>query len=351
MIELQRAKMGIPTTSTTTHQNGTGSSSTTPNNSDQPNAIASIRANQQDERLHTFLSKLQHTKPTVPPSLTRRILNKQGVGFQDPLVSTVVSCAADRFLATVLSQALVCRDRRLKGEELARKEKREIERVRKRRRAEQLKTTNKKQKLEKELEDFVKKGQKSPQKQDKKGSSELIKRLETNSFGKYGERDSLDEEEDYYLKIQDESQNKNGPDALDNSVQKDIETGNQSYEEDESDEDEDEDDDDEREILQMRDLVRPLEAWGFALTGKMGLATEPYIRTPKEKTNENDDDNVGLDGEVDAAEVDEEDDDATSAVEKTPSRKRKVGPKGSPASNKRDGIISPIPGKSTSSAP
>ena len=385
-------EMGIPTNTNTNtntnttrtikittvpYQNGTGTNTasstginTALNGSNQAHAHAHAQAqahaqaiaNNQDERLHKFLTRLQHTKPTVPPSLTRRILHKQGVGFSDPLVSTVVSCAADRFLATVLSQALVCRDRRFKGEELARKEKREVERVRKRRRTEHSKIANKKQSLETELEEFVnfKKGQKSPQKQDKKGSSELIKLLETNTFDGIGKKDCLDEEEDHYDKLDTSTSTRTGNNGNTNSdgdgdgdSHKDNEGGNRSYEEDESDEDDDDDDDDDRDILQMRDLVRPLEAWGLSLTGKMGLATEPYIRTLKEKTNENEEDNVGLDGEADAADADEEDDEMAAAVEKmTPSRKRKAGAKGSPATSKNDGNVTlaiNIPGKSTAS--
>ncbi len=346
--------MGILTNSVNNavpHQNGNGmngESTATPNgnpNTDPQQsqahaaAMATARTNSQDEKLHKFLTKLQHTKPTVPPSLTRRILNKQGVGFSDPLVSTVVSCAADQFLATILSQGMVCRDRRLKGEELARKEKREMERVRKRRRAESMKIANKKRKLEKELEDFVKKGQKTPQKQDKKGSNELVKLLETNTFDQIGNTDDLDEEENHY----DSSDS-----ALANS-EEDIEGVTQIYEEDESDEEDDDDEDDDRDILQMRDLVRPLEAWGISLAGKMGLATEPYIRTPREKANENDEDNVGLEGEADAVDVEEEDDEISTAVEKTPSRKRKAVAKGSPATSKKDGSAATATGKTSSS--
>ena len=34
-----------------------------------------------DEQLYQFLTKLTTVKPTVPPTLTRRIMHKQGVGF------------------------------------------------------------------------------------------------------------------------------------------------------------------------------------------------------------------------------------------------------------------------------
>lgn len=341
MIELHRAKMGIPTPST--QQNGTASAASPGSNPPS----ASIRANNQDERLHRFLTRLKHTKPTVPPSLTRRILNTQGVGYTDPLVSSVVSSAADRFLATVLSQALVCRDRRLKGEELTRKEKREIERVRKRRRAEHVKIEKKKRKLEGELEEMVKKGQKGPLKQDKKGSSELINLLQTKTFGDVGKKDCLDDEEDHYDKLDksDDVNTDGADDGNDDDPEGKEDRGNQSYDEEESDEDEEYDDDDDREILQMRDLVRPLEAWGLSLTGKMGLATEPYIRSPKEKVaNDQDEDNVGLEGEAEVADADDEDEEVVAAVEKTPTRKKKAGSKGSPAT-KKDGTASPGPQK------
>ena len=329
MIELHRAKMGISTPA----QNGSSSASSTTANGNQSNKGLGS-SSKQDERLRKFLTRLKHTKPTVPPSLTRRILNKQGVGYVDPLVSTVVSSAADRFLATVLSQALGCRDRRLKGEELAKKEKREKERVRKRRRAEERSIANKKRKLERELQDMAKKGNKGPQKQDKKVSSELTHLLGTKTFNEVGKKDSVHEEEEYYEKL-----NIDDSDAKEND---DNDDGNQSYEEDEFYESDDDEDDEDRDILQLRDLVRPLEAWGLSLTGKMGLATEPTIKNQKEKSADNDDDNVvGLDGDVDAGEGDDEEDEVAATVaEKTPTRKKKAGSASkanSPAPTKKDG--------------
>jgi len=324
MIEIRRAKMGLPTT----NQNGTPSASTATASNQ------SSRSNAQDERIHNFLTRLHHTKPTVPPSLTRRILNKQGVGYSDPLVSTVISAAADRFLATILSQALVCKDRRLKGEELARKDRRELERMLKRRRAERNTIARKKQKLEQELEDMVKsKAGVTPQKKDKKISSELTTMLDKNNiFVDSSEKDCVDEEEDHYDKLK--------------ADEKDD--GDQSYEEDESDEDDEEDEDEDRDILQLRDLVRPLEAWGLSLTGKMGLATEPTVRTPKEKTTiENDDENVGLEGDPEAGDAAyDEDEEMPSANEKTPTRKKKATGK-IPSPSK--GRTSPVPGKASAS--
>lgn len=329
MIEIQRAKMGIAAPT----QNGGTSNSTSGGQSRGAGAAGSAIA--QDERLRKFFTRLKDTKPTVPPSLTRRILNKQGVGFADPLVSTIVSSAADQFIATVLSQALVCRDRRLKGEELARKEKREVERVEKRRRAEERSIESKKQKLEKELEEMVKKGSKSSQNKDK-ASRELIHLLETNTFDKVGKKDCIDDEEDHY---------KDQKSAM-HSGKDDDSSGNQSYEEDEFDNDESDEEDEEKDLLHLRDLVRPLRVWGFSLSGKMGLATEQKAsnKTSKDKSLEHNDDDDGLDGDIDGVDaVDDEDDEV--ALDKTPIRKKK---RGSPTS-KSDGKATPFRGTSSNS--
>jgi len=329
MIEIQRAKMGIAAPT----QNGGTSNSSSGDKAGGMGVAGSV--NTQDERLRKFFTRLKDTKPTVPPSLTRRILNKQGVGFADPLVSTIVSSAADQFLATVLSQALVCRDRRLKGEELARKEKREVERVEKRRRAEERSIESKKRKLEKELEEMVKKGSKNSQNKEK-ASSDLLFLLETDTFGKVGKKDCIDDEEDHYKDQKANIYSGKGDDTSDN----------QSYEEDESDDDESDDEDDEKDLLQLRDLVRPLGVWGFSLEGKMELATEQKVsnKSPKEKSLENNDDEDGLDGDVDGADpLDDEDDEV--AVERTPVRKNK---RENPTI-KSDGKATPFPGKTSNS--
>jgi len=330
MIEIQRAKMGIAAPA---QNGGTVTSNST---SGGTSRIMVGSSHTQDERLRNFLTRLKDTKPTVPPSLTRRILNKQGVGFADPLVSTIVSSAADQFLATVLSQALVCRDRRLKGEELAKKEKRELDRVEKRRRAEEKSIESKKRKLEADLEEMVKKGSKGSLKHDKV-SSELMHLLETNTFDEVGKKNCIDDEENYY-----KSQEARSESGEDNS-NKNIDS--QNYEEDEFDEDESDDEDDDKDLLHLRDLVRPLGGWGFSLAGKMGLAPEHKASTkvPKDKSEESDavDDEDGLDGDVDGADVVDDEDDEVAA-EKTPVRKKKVA-KGSPSKN--DGKSTPVPRK------
>jgi len=63
---------------------------------------------------------------TVPIALSRRILNQRGVEYiSGSHVDTVMSLAGDRFLASVLQQAIVCRGHRLEGEALLRKERTE----------------------------------------------------------------------------------------------------------------------------------------------------------------------------------------------------------------------------------
>ena len=60
---------------------------------------------------------------TVPVALSRRILNKQGVDFTpESNIDAVLSFAGDRFIASVLQQAILCRSHRLEGEALLRKE-------------------------------------------------------------------------------------------------------------------------------------------------------------------------------------------------------------------------------------
>ena len=87
-----------------------------------------------DERMKIFLQRLQKRNdaypladagPTVPTALSRRMLHTQGVGYLDETVAAITSAAADRFLATVLQQAVACRDQRLKGADSAKEEGRQ----------------------------------------------------------------------------------------------------------------------------------------------------------------------------------------------------------------------------------
>jgi len=249
------------------------------------------------------------TDPTVPISLSRRILHRQGTGYLDETVPAIVSGAADRFLATVLHQSIVCQNRRLTGERLMRREKLERMKCRKRRMAECRARKRRKEKLENALEKRVmlkgsvergggfgvtrgksRKDGSSVGNGKNKGSNKanaggdaalantvgdaLLMKTDFTS-----ETDSLNEEESYY--------ESNYKDNNSGSPHDESESGSDwSYKEEELDDDEDLD-----EVLQLRDCVQPLEAWGMSLTGKLGLNT---IAEP-------DDAALDTDGELDDA--------------------------------------------------
>jgi hypothetical protein len=281
---------------------------------------------QQDQRLHAFLTLLlqnnqevtTRTKPTVHPSLTRRILHRQGVGYTDPLVGTIISIASDRFLATILSQALVCRDRRIKGDELKRKEQRERERGVKRQRAWKEGMEVKRRRLQQELEDFVKKasggggggggGGKGVPRQEKKISNELVSLLQTNRLEEElggNKRDCVQEEEEYY----NDDKGKNGDDMYnpDQRQSQQQQQQQQPYEEDDEDQ-EQEEEDEEEDILLLKDLVRPLRAWGMSsLAAKAGLASDILVNVSKHDGNEQQQDKTNM--KQNNGELDDDDDD------------------------------------------
>lgn len=152
MIELQRARLGLPPTSGGGAMNGgrttspaaptslqgkgkgiamasTMASEAASNYANNPMQAALAMKRSEEAQMKIFLQLLQQrddsnaqavSGPTVPTALSRRMLHRQGVGFLDNTVAATVSAAADRFLATVLQQAVACRDQRLKGVELAR---------------------------------------------------------------------------------------------------------------------------------------------------------------------------------------------------------------------------------------
>jgi hypothetical protein len=277
--------------------------------------------------------------PTVPQSLSRRILNKQGVNYMDENVTSLLSGAADRFLATILQQSLICRDRRLLGEEMAKKERKSIHKMKKRRRDERKREEAKKQKLEKELETAIQKstttttGKKNTVKKNNSSSavtSELIHDVE-KAFGGDEDNNYRDEEMEYYDK------NLNLDDKDEGGANE------QAIDDDTSDEDEnDEDDDDEfKETLQLRDVVRPLDAWGISLTGKIGLTATPYNNADVIKNHQeiapDDDSNADAEGDLDGnGDYEDDDDISMSGASATGSskthisdKKRILSPKGS----------------------
>jgi hypothetical protein len=294
MIELQRAKLGLPPagispaapirnslqspggSGTQSQEQAAAAVQQTP----QQAAVASLQ--DEDTQMQRFIHRLQRRDdshpiadstcgPTVPTALSRRMLHRQGVGYLDDTVAAIASASADRFLATVLQQAVACRDQRLKGAEMvreaARHRKRHMQHYeadiddRKRRKEEtdearekyHLATISAAESLKKgsgvskDSDEKKSKKKKKPATEDSKDPVANGKKPEAlKDDGDDDSYDSIDEEEEYY-------QEQLG------DVHGNLKKG------------EDEEDDD---ILLLRDLVRPLEAWDFNLTGKTGLEVQ-----------------------------------------------------------------------------
>ena len=281
MVEIQRAKLGLPPPTSTASAQATpvsrqpSSSGVLPPGLPRQSSqqLAASTLNNEDQKLQKFLRRLQQQRDggsTVPTSLARRVLHHQGVGYLDETVAMLTAAAADRFLATVLQQGIVCRDRRVAGqelnkEELARRRKhislyQQDSEYRKRRKLER--TSQKVQAhvaavaVAKDLsqrgnsvENKANASKKKPLKkgesmEDEPNGTKTVE--ETIDDSEYLEDDSLDDEERYY---------------------------NDFY--GECPEGDDEEDAEEDLTLLLRDLERPLEAWNFKLTGKVGLGAIP----------------------------------------------------------------------------
>lgn len=281
-----------------------------------------------DERLRHFLTlvkfrhKLCNIKnanisigPTVPDALSKRTLNKQGVNYMDESVPAIMSAAADQFLATVLQQSMICRDRRLQGEEIAKKEKRALNKLKKRRKQELKQKQQKRLKLEQDLENALQKSNINGTGKMKKGPSSVSNKLIQDVERAIDEdevNDRIDEEWDYYEKY-----TRNGDDSNDGD--------DQGIEDDVSDDDENDDDDEDENkfTLQLRDVVRPLEAWNVCCSGKIGLSIQTMDQDDEKKENETDEDddsNSEGDGDMDIDDEDE-DDEISMATEKTGGKK------------------------------
>lgn len=239
-------------------------------------------------------------QPTTPQNLSRRILHRQGVGYLDDAVSLVLSSLSDRFLATVLVQATACRDRRLEGYKALLKEQKARKRHRRRvvkERSDRVKRFNEEMdKRRSEAEAAVKEGAKAEKNATSKAASSSIvsdgdgpkyalSELEKEKLKEFKkENEDIDAEEDYYHSYY----GKSGEDA-------DFSTGGDN-ESDGEDSDEEEEVDERCYDLLLRDLVRPLSAWGVDLTGKLGFdpavekATDEYeyVRREGGAINESD---------------------------------------------------------------
>lgn len=250
--------------------------------------LAATSALSDDAEMSLFFEMLQNDRddnradsssgPTVPTALSRRMLQRQGVGYLDSTVAVLASAMSDRFLATMIQQSIVCRDHRLKGSEFAR----ETERYRKRHQRLYRESVNgrvqrKITKLQKremsnlaivQVAETVKSkvalskdasrdgdiNSKSKKKKKTTSFSEpsvppsnaiLHSSIRENDSDDAASFDSIDEEEDYYVRCYSDA----------NMID--------SCTEDEEDEEE--------EMIILRDFERSLEVWNFSVSGKKGV--------------------------------------------------------------------------------
>lgn len=301
----------------------------------------------------TGTTLVDETGPTVPTALSRRMLHRQGVGYLDSTVASVVSASADRFLATVLQQSIACRDQRLNGARMAKKAERDRKRHLKHYRSDVDDRKRRKEEIEKAKEavalqaiqvaEAVKKenqskasaasaaaqaeaaaaakGETAVKKKKRPPSASanptngvkvdpVLKKLAEEDENEDG-YDSVDEEEEYY-------QRQMG--VLDGGIGEGM-AGGVGDSNDDDDEEEDDDDDEEEEdvTLLLRDIVRPLEAWDFHLAGKETLPTqrdEKHRKADDEDDEERDNDMDDKDSDsVQQTEMDDGNDEATDGLD------------------------------------
>jgi hypothetical protein len=334
-----------------------GHSTTGPSQSTKqtPEEAAAAAVLTEDQLLERFVQQLHDRDdnrvdsigaPTVPTSLSRRILNRQGVGYIDGTVGAVVSAAADRFLATVLQQGLACRDERLKGAELIRG-------------AEETRQAHREQ-YEADVE-FRRKRKLEIEEKNKQICHNAIKAAETlkkfppppanaaaSSTATTASGDTASTKKK--KKKVDNAATAGPPSKL--KLKEDDESSVNSIDEEEAyhmeyfgdiapvKKDKDDEDDD---MLILRDLARPLEAWDFHVLGKEGLRA--IDRADDSEDEESDDEKEEEEDGAPDSDEDEDDDDADEMDGKrTPVPKGPPKKKSSPSSdNKRKPTASPHP--------
>lgn len=293
---------------------------------DVPQQAAVSALQTEDTQMQRFFSRMQKrddaqqlivdssSGPTVPTALSRRMLHRQGVGYLDDTVAAIASAAADRFLATVLHQSVACRDQRLIGAEKAKEAKRHRKRHMEQYEVDADDRRRRKEAIEKQREkannaaiaaaDALKKGGSAASKKDADGSTTKTKKKKKTAPGDTTTKvngnkksaalarpdrdddeasfDSVDEEEMFY-------QNYYGDPG-------------------ESDESDEEDD-----TLRLIDLRRPLEAWDFHITGKLGLDSAEADSDVEESDDGGDDDDEKEDDENSEADGADDDGDANNS--------------------------------------
>lgn len=297
MIEQRRAMLLANTNSASSSArppNGTTSAST-------PRQAAAQAMRTEDAQMSRFLRLLQETRddgqpgeavfgPTVPTSLSRRELHRQGVGFADTAVAAVVSAAGDRFLASVLQQSIPCRDQRLTGLEKARQAARERKRFR--------------QKFEQDIDQRKRRKLLEVTKKNAANHAaiENAKELDNKQNASNTAKRKADTESDANndaAKQQTASVATNGVLHLQKIEASDIEYDSVDEEDkryidhyaafDDNDDDlKPDDEDEEDEVLVLVDVARPLRAWGFHVDGKLTSDILASVAPPPVVANEHD---------------------------------------------------------------
>jgi hypothetical protein len=262
-----------------------------------PQQAAAAEQRLEDAQMQVFLHRLQNrndsrpqssSAPTVPTVLSRRMLQKQGVGYLDDTVAAVVSGAADRFLATVLQQANACCEERLKGVEIAREAKRRRRRHMQQYEADVAERTRIKAEREEKRE------------RDNLAALRAADALKTKPSGSLAAQDddginSKNKKKADELQMNGNKRKENGADDDDQASYDSIDEEEEYYQERYNDEampDTSDDEEDEK-ILILRDIARPLMAWDFHIDGKIGMEplTEDHeaVDLPVEAYNSEDD--------------------------------------------------------------
>jgi hypothetical protein len=271
---------------------------------------SNINSTQKKQTTATAIAATGGGRTTVPAPLTRRILNRQGVNFIDETVGSIVSLAADKFLAIVLSQSVACRDHRVEGEEVRNRQKRLQEKIDRKRKRKTMQAAQKKQAkeaLKQAKESLVQANHLLSQASagttgniDTTAISDLLpaaasiaakpktkkEMVSTLQHALTTAHSNLINMEKKLTKKTDSQNMKNAPlpnstgqpSKLSPSTSSDDDNDDEDewMEEEEDkgqsdDEDDEEEDDEKRYVLQLCDIVRPLESWGVHLNGRIGL--------------------------------------------------------------------------------
>ena len=283
----------------------------------------------EDTKQHPYqaTSSANYT-PTTHPNFSRRILHKSGVGYYDDAVSLLLSAAADRFLGAVLTQAKACRDRRLEGQKAFLGERRKRKRHRRRVLKERIEREKRfEEEVDKKRMDLENGMKESSGAKSSFGSNDVcsLKKEDLERLKEFRkENEDLDAEEDYYHSY---------------FVHRDDERKIGENEDESDDDDSDEDMDEKQYDLMLRDIVRPLGAWGFDLSSKVRFDS---LRNGMEEEEEyvqdkNEDEDGDPDDDAEDPDDADEDGDETDNDEGYSTKKKVTSPTKKKSPVKKDG--------------